>query len=184
MHPRTRATTELLLLLDTIAEANEGALAVLVESNQPDDLEWTRLTHPQAFLVARQINRQYAAELARRGLTTRRAVEAYYDRGRLDLLLRVLATTPHGYRANDIRFLIGSILWKQQQRDEALRAWPGFSAGAGGSFDVAIDQLRVALQPGPPDARNIEHILRNQEGRWLAASDERLRRFGFSADRY
>jgi hypothetical protein len=57
MHPRTRAATELLLLLDAIAEANEDALAVLVESDQPDDLEWTMRTHPRAYLLARQIHR-------------------------------------------------------------------------------------------------------------------------------
>jgi hypothetical protein len=183
-HPHTRAATELLLLLDTIAEANEDALAVLVESDQPEDLEWTKRTHPRAYLLARQINHQYMAELARRGLTSRNAVEGFYERTRLDLLLRLLATTPDGYRANDARFLIGSLLWKHRKRDEALRAWRGLAASAGDSYEIAIGQLRVALAaPGPSD-RNIDHILRNQEGRWAAASDERLRRFGFSADRY
>lgn len=183
-HPATKAATELLLLLDTLAEANEDALAVLVESNQPDDLDWTRRTHPRAYLVARQINKQYTTELVRRGLTSRRAVEEYYERGRLDLLLRVLVTTPGGYRANDIRFLIGSILWKQQKRDEALRAWRGLAASAGDGYAIAIGQLRVALAPPQPSDRDIEHILRNQEGRWLAASDERLRRFGYRANAY
>lgn len=184
MHPSTKATTELLLLLDTLAEANEDALAVLVESNQPQDLEWTKRTHPRAYLVARQINKQYTLELVRRGLTSRHAVEEYYDRSRLDLLLRVLATTPDGYRGNDIRFLIGSLLWKQQKRDEALRAWRGLAASAGDSYAIAIGQLRAALAPVQPSDRNIAHILSNQQGRWLAASDERLRRFGYRADAY
>jgi hypothetical protein len=35
-------TTQLLFLLDTIVQANEDALAVLVETDQPDDLQWTR----------------------------------------------------------------------------------------------------------------------------------------------
>jgi hypothetical protein len=183
-HPATRATTELLLLLDTIAEANQDALAVLVETDQPGDLEWTRQTHPRAYAVAGQIARQYTTVLARLGLTSRRAVDEYYARGRLALLLRVLATTPNGYRANDVRFLIGSILWQQQKRDEALRTWRGLAASAGDGFDIAIGQLRAALGATPPDARNIEYILKNQQGRWLAASDERLRRFGYSADLY
>ena len=184
MHPGTKAATELLLLLDTLAEANQDALAVLVESNQPDDFEWTKRTHPRAYLVARQINKQYMTELARRRLTSRRAIEEYYERGRLELLLRVLATTPGGYRANDIRFLIGSLLWKQQKRQEALRAWRGLAASAGDNYAIAIGQLRAALVPPEPSDRNIEHILRNQEGRWLAASDERLRRFGYRANGY
>jgi hypothetical protein len=185
-HPRTRGATELLLLLDTIAEANEDALAVLVETNQPGDLDWTRDTHPRAYLLARQINRQYTRELVRLGLTTRAAVEEYYERARLELLTRVLATTPNGYRANDARFLIGSILWKQLKRDEALRAWRGLAAraDADAGYAMAIGQLRTALASPRPDTRDIDHILRNQQSRWLAASDDRLRHFGYSADSY
>jgi hypothetical protein len=32
--------------------------------------------------------------------------------------------------------------------------------------------------------RNIDFILRNQQGRWLSFSDERLRRFGYRVDRF
>jgi len=183
-HPRTRATTELLLLVDTIAQANEDALAVLVETNRPDDLEWTRRTHPRAYELATRIQRQYAKTLLRLRLNSRSAIEEYYERGRLALLTRTLATTPDGYRANDVRFLIGSILWKERKRTEAIRAWRDLGSSAGDTYAIAIGQLRAVLANAQPDPRSIEHILRNQQGRWLSFSDERLRRFGYRVDTF
>ncbi len=183
-HPGTKVTTELLLLVDTIAQANEDALAVLVETNQPGDLEWTRRTHPLAYDLAQRIQRQYAKALRRRELESRASIEEYYERGRLALLTRILATTPNGYRANDVRFLIGSILWKQRHRTEALRAWRDLTVGASDSYAVAIGQIRVAVETPRPDPGNIEHILKNQQGRWLSFSDERLKRFGYRVDTF
>jgi len=174
----------LLLLLDTIAQANEDALAVLVETNEPGDLEWTRQTHPRAYDLARRIQRQYAKALDRLGLNSRSAIEEYYERGRLALLTRILATTPNGYRANDVRFLVGSILWNESKRAEAMRAWQGLTSGTGDSYAIAIAQLRAAMQSAQPDPRNIAFILRNQQGRWMSFSDERLRRFGFRVDTF
>jgi len=183
-HPRTKVTTELLLLVDTIAQANEDALAVLVETDEAGDLEWTRRTHPHAYDLALRIQRQYAKALDRRRLNSRVAIEEYYERGRLALLARILATTPGGYRANDVRFLIGSILWKERKRAEAMRAWHELGSGTGDSYAIAIGQLRVALESTPPNPRDIENILKNQQGRWLSFSDERLRRFGYRVDTF
>jgi hypothetical protein len=184
-HPSTKVATELLLLLDTIAQANEDALAVLVETDQPGDLAWTKQTHPRAYLLARDIMRHYAPEIARLGLTSRESVEHFYDQGRLGILTRVLLTTPNGYRADEVRYLVGEILWKQARRDDALRTWRALSATAAESpYATAIAQMRAAVQPARPDARNIGYILRNQQGRWASFSDDRLRRFGFRADAY
>ncbi len=184
-HPSTRVTTELLFLLDTLAQANADALAVLVETDQPGDLEWTKETHPRAYLLARDIQRYYARDIARLGLTSRPAVEAFYDRGRLSILSRILQTTPNGYRADDARFLMGEILWNEGRTDEALLVWRGMTAGPSDTtYAVAIAQLRAAVQPPKPDARNIRFILRNQQGRWAAFSDDRLRRFGYRVDTY
>jgi hypothetical protein len=183
-HPGTKVTTELLLLVDTIAQASEDALAVLVETNQPDDLEWTRRTHPRAYDLALQIQRQYGKALRRLDVNSRPAIEDYYDRGRLGLLTRIVATTPNGYRLNDARFLIGLILWKQSKRAEAMRAWRDLRADTGDSYAIAIGQLRAALESTPPDPRNIDYILKNQQGRWFSFSDERLRRFGYRVNTF
>jgi hypothetical protein len=184
-HPSTKVTTELLFLIDTLAQANADALAVLVETNQPGDLEWTKETHPRAFLLARDIQRLYTRDIVRFGLTSRPAIEAFYARGRLSILARILQTTPRGYRADDARFLMGEILWNQGNTDAALRVWRGMSAGpSDATYAIVIAQLRTAVQPAQPDSRNIRYILRNQQGRWLSFSDDRLRHFGYRADAY
>ena len=184
-HPATKVTTELLLLLDTLAQANADALAVLVETNAPGDLEWTKRTHPRAFLLARQIQGVYERDIVRFGLTERPSIEAFYARGRLSLLDRVLRTTPRGYRADDARFLMGEILWHQGKTAEALRTWRSMTDGPSDTtYAVVIAQLRAAVRPAKPDARNIRYILSNQQGRWLSFSDDRLRRFGYRADTY
>jgi hypothetical protein len=184
-YPHTKVATELLFLLDTIAQANEDALATLVETDQPEDLQWTKQANPRAYILMRRIEQEYARELARRGLVTRAAISAFYDRVRLELLSGILRTTPRGYRANDARFLIGTIHWQQERRHDALDAWRTLTAG--GADDIhapAIAQIREALRPAVPDSRNIELILKNQHGRWLAFSDDRLRRFGYRFDTY
>jgi hypothetical protein len=183
-HPRTRSATELLFLLDTIAQANEDALATLIETDQPEDLQWTKELNPRAYILMRRIEQQYARELARRGLVTRAAISAYYDRVRLDILSGILRTTPGGYRANDARFLIGTIHWQQQRPRDAIASWRGLTATLDDSHAPAIGQIRTAVGAVQPDSRNIDLILRNQQGRWLAFSDDRLRRFGYRFDTY
>jgi hypothetical protein len=183
--PATKVTTELLFLLDTLAQANADALAVLVETDQPGDLEWTKRLHPRAYLLAREIQRVYARDIVRFGLTTRPAIEAFYARGRLSLLDRILRTTPRGYRADDARFLIGEILWNQGQTDEAIRMWRAMTdRPSDATYAIVIGQLREAMRPPGPDVRNIRFILRNQQGRWQSFSDDRLRRFGYRSDSY
>jgi hypothetical protein len=184
-HPATKVTTELLFLLDTLAQANADALAVLVETNQPGDLDWTKETHPRAYLLARQIQQAYAVDIVRLGLISRPAIDAFYANSRLSILTRILRTTPNGYRANDARFLIGEILWTQGREEAAVRSWREMTgAPHDSSYVEAIAQLRAAVQPAPPDARNIRFILANQQGRWRAFSDDRLRRFGYRVDTY
>ena len=181
-HPSTKVTTELLFLLDTLAQANEDALAVLVETNQPGDLEWTRTEHPLAFQLAKDIQRRYGGELTRRGLSSRSAIERYYDEGRLAILAGILQTTPQGYRANDARFLIGSILWRHDKYDAAVRIWRTLRPTEDDTYAIAIDQIRSAVVADKPSVRDVGYILKNQQARWLVASEERLRRFGYRVD--
>jgi hypothetical protein len=184
-HPSTKATTELLFLLDTLAQANADALAVLVETDQPGDLDWTKETHPRAYLLARDIKRYYAPDIVRLGLTSRPAIEAFYERDRLAILTRILKTTPDGYRADDARFLIGEILWREGRSEAALRSWREMTDGPSeATYATVIAQLRAAVRAATPDKRNIRFILSNQQGRWAAFSDDRLRRFGYRVDMY
>jgi len=183
-HPGTKCGTEMLLLLDTIAEANEDALAVLAETNQPGDLAWTKMAHPRAFELARQIQRQYAHTLERMHLTSRISIEEYYERQRLAILAGIAQTSPKGYRADEARYLSGAILWKELRHKEAFRVWRQMSSAPEGAHAAAIEQIRIAVRAADPDERNIGFILANDEGRWRSFAAGRLKRFGYRIDTF
>lgn len=70
-HPSTRATTELLFLLDRLAEASRDALSVLLASDPQEQLRWTRNANPRAFRLISEIRDYYETERARLGLPRR-----------------------------------------------------------------------------------------------------------------
>ena len=178
-----------MFLLDRIAEASQDALATLLESNPEEDLRWTRNTNRAAYRLALQLRVHYRAVLSNQGLTTNAAVMMHYERVRVAILEGVLRTTPDGYRANDARFLMGSILWRQGRRMEALTAWQKVRAEPGDSYIAASSQIATALRGGtdPDDVnlhRQINRILRHEQGRWVDLSYDRLKRFGYRFDTY
>lgn len=194
-HPSTRATTELLFLLDRIAEANRDALRVLLTSDPGETLGWTRAGSPKAFELVVRIRWHYQREVDRRGLGSEEAITVFYDNERLAILNGIVRTTPGGYRANDARFLIGAIYWSRQQLDEALRAWREMSVDPEDTHIVGSAQLAQALRNASgrtdagalPDAaliREIERVLKNEHGRWVDFSYDRLKRFGYRFDSF
>jgi hypothetical protein len=190
-NPGTRTTTELLFLLDRIAEASRDALGVLLDSDPEADLRWTWRSNPAAHALVVELGRHYRAELTRRGLTTGDRITRHYDDVRLAILEGVLRTTPDGYRANDARFLIGTIHWRQGKRAEALQAWQQVTDVPGDSFAAASAQLADTLRmsktgrvPEHEVARHVNRILKIEHGRWWDLSYDRLKRFGFRFDTY
>jgi hypothetical protein len=143
------------------------------------------MAHPRAYELGRQIQKQYEGVLGAKRLASRPAIGEFYANGRLALLMRILATTPDGYRANDLRYLIGEILWSQGRLQDAYTVWRQLTPSPDGFYAPAIGPLREAMQSAPkPDSRTIDFILRNQQGRWTAFSKDRLLRFGYRADTY
>ena len=190
-NPSTRTTTELLFLLDRIAEASRDALDVLLETDPETDLRWTWRSNPAAHELAVELRRHYRAELTRLGLTTADRITRHYDGVRLAILEGIVRTTPDGYRANDARFLIGAIHWGQGKRTEALQAWQQVSEVPGDSFAAASGQLAAVLDTRKTGhvrdheiARQVDRILKLQYGRWWDLSYDRLRKFGFKFDTY
>lgn len=189
-HPSTRTTTELLFLLDRIAEASRDALAVLLDSDPETDLRWTWRSNPAAHELAVELRRHYRAELTRLGLTTGDRISRHYDAVRLSILQGILRTTPDGYRANDARFLIGAIQWRQGKRTEALQAWQQAGEVPGDSYAIASGQLAAVLRAKTAQtrehvlARQVDRILKFEYGRWWDLSYDRLKKFGFTFDTY
>ena len=190
-HPSTRTTTELLFLLDRMAEASRDALAVLLETDPETDLRWTWRSNPAAHELAVELRRHYRAELTRLGLTTGDRITRHYDSVRLAILDGIVRTTPDGYRANDARFLSGAIHWQRGRRAEALRAWQPVRAVAGDSYAIASGQLAETLRTQQTGqgrehelTRQVDRILKFEHGRWWDLSYDRLKKFGFKFDTY
>ena len=197
-HPSTRATTELLFLLDKIAQASFDALVTLVDTIPGAQLEWTREANGDAFAFIVDVRRHYLSVLRRKGLDSTDALAAFYHRARLDILTGILRTTPRGYRANDARFLIGSIHWREGHVGDALRAWRPMTIDPEDAYAASIARLHGAIAAetgsdrGNVDssetvrrlAQQINAILRAEHGRWIMFSLDRLHQFGFRFDTF
>src|SRR3954466_8506875 len=144
-HPSTKATTELLFLLDKIAQASADALTTLLDTVPEDQLGWTRDANRAAYDFIVDIRRYYSKQLARKGLTSKEALAAYFDNVRLGILAGIVRTTPGRYRSNDARFLTGAIYWRQQDLGGALRAWREMTSEPGDYYALSIAQILSAI---------------------------------------
>jgi hypothetical protein len=186
-HPSTRATTELLFLLDKVAEANRDALRVMLGSDPTAVLNWTRETNRDAYRLINEIRWHYRSELSKRNLHTELDIDRYYGKTQLAILHGIVRTTPNGYRANDARFLAGALSWRLGDNESALRTWREMTIDPDGSYLVAGPQIAEALRRVSDDAalnREIDRILKNDQGRWLMFSQVRLAQFGYKFDRF
>ncbi len=115
------------------------------------------------------------------------ALAASYGETRLAILRSILRTAPDGYRANDARFLIGEIFWKQGKTEDALRSWGELTIDAEDVYATASSQVLAAIRAAegrPPDPREIGWILDGEQGRWVVFSIARLRQFGYHLDTF
>lgn len=189
-YPFTRATTELLFLLDRMAEASHDGLIALLDTNPVHDLGWTRKVNPRAFQLAANLRAHYQSELSKRGLSSPQALSRFYDRVRLAILDGIVRTSPNRYRASDAKFLIGSILWRQGRQSEAVEEWRGLSCGPVDSYAAACAQLTGLIpasggvRSDPGFARQVAAVLKSEQGRWWDLSYDRLRKFGYRFDTY
>jgi hypothetical protein len=193
-HPSTKASTELLLLLEAIAQASNDALNVLLETDPADQLFRTARASPAAYALAERIHRGYRQHLARMGLIGSAAITLHYDAIRLKILERIAQTTPMGYRLAEAHFRIGAIYWRQQRTEEALRWWLQMNpdADSGEAPPRVIAALRTGRIARPVDRHalplqvraELDRILKSEEARWWNLSSERLRAFGYRFDSY
>jgi len=196
-HPNTRASTELLFLLDQLAQANLDALVTLLDSDPTEALGWTREANHDAFELIVDLRRHYAQQLGRKGLTTTKTLAEYYGKVRLGILMGIVRTTPNGYRANDARFLIGSIHWRNGDTGDALRAWRAMTRDPRDAYTSSIGRILDAIAQtgtdrGDVDSREtmriltlqVNAVLRAEHGRWIMFSLDRLQQFGFHFDSF
>jgi len=197
-HRSTRAATELLFLLDKLVQAGTDALITLLDTEPSAELRWTRDANPQAYDLIVDLRRYYHAQLERKGLASSDALGEYFDNVRLSILTGILKTTPRGYRASDARFLIGAIHWRRRDVGDALRAWREMTVDPSDTYAASIERILGAIgaytggDRGNVDTGQVMHLLsaeinrtlRNEHGRWIMFSMDRLAQFGFHFDTF
>ena len=186
-NPSTRATTELLFLLDKLAQGSLDALTTLIDSDPAEALRWTHRANPEAFNAIVKIRAHYRDLLERKHLLSPEALKAHYDGVRLALLQSILLTTPRGYRAGDARFLIGSIYWKQGKLASARRIWREIEVDPDDRYAVAAAEIVAAMRAAEErgiDQHRINRILQYEHGRWVSFSFDRLWKFGYHFDSF
>lgn len=182
LHAATRTGTELRFLLDTLVQGSYDTLTALLDVIPDVDLYWTHSASASAYDAVVTMQKHYRAELERRNLTTRGSLRLYFDAARISILTNVIETTPGGYRANDARFLIGAIYWRQGREAAALGAWSDLRVVASDRYADAsaaiVDALRARTGP-VVDGKRINRVLDAERGRWISFSHDRLKQFGY-----
>ncbi|OLC40380.1 MAG: hypothetical protein AUH43_26465 [Acidobacteria bacterium 13_1_40CM_65_14] len=187
-HPSTKATTELLFLLDKLAQGSYDALATLIGTS-PARMEWTHTTSAEAYELLLTIRRYYRSELDLKDLMGSSQLRGFYDRIRVAILTSVIATTPNGYRASDARFLVGSIYWRQGSVDEAARWWRDMTVDPADSYVTAYSQVLDAVRRAGPNGERLDRgainsALDDERRNWVDFWETRLKQFGYSFDVY
>jgi hypothetical protein len=187
-HPSTRATTELLFLLDKLVQASYDCLITLLDIRAANDLQWTARQRKDAYRLIEKLHAHYSSQLEERGIGSPAALRTFYDKVRLAILTALLHTTPNGYRSGDARYLIGTIYWRHGDQAAALDVWRGIVADPGDTFAAAYSQTLTAIQgeaaTEQPLHRRIDRALDAELGRWRDFSYTRLRHFGYRFDTY
>ena len=184
-HPSSRTTTELLFLLDELAQGSRDVLLMLLDTDPNEDLPETRSKDPEAHHLARQLQEYYSAFLSRRGVESARDIHRWFDARRLQLLTTIIDTSPAGYRAGDARYLAGEIAFRQGDLGAARKYWEAIEPDPRDAyFETYTAVLAEMRRPGSPDRTHIARLLQGVYGRWRVDSIDRLRKFGYTCDSF
>jgi hypothetical protein len=182
-HPSSKTTTELLFLLDELAQGSRDVMIMVIETRPERDLQYTASLTRTGFELAKAVKQHYGQWLFDRQLD-KPAVRALYDALRLRLLSTIVETTPDGYRASDARYLAGEILFNQDNLTEAHRVWRSMRPGPRDAYFRASSEVLEALDVAMPSPRELRRVLQAEYGRWRVYSIDRLRHFGHSCNTF
>ena len=182
-YPSSVATTELLFLLDKLAQASRDALLLLLSVDPAQELTGTENEHRTEFVVSLQSH--YRERLNYRQLSSAEDIKAWYDMVRLQILSTVIATSPAGYRAADTRFLAGAIHFERGDTSEAIRQWREIRPDSRDGYVEEYSRLLQELQwPEGIRVRQLKYVLDSVDSRWRRTATERLRYFGRACTSY
>jgi hypothetical protein len=182
-HPSSLATTELLFLMDKLAQASRDTLLLLLNTEAEQTATSTSTSTAQT--LTRDIQAHYRERLHQLQLESPADIKDWYDRLRLRILSTAIATSPDGYRVSDARFLIGEIYFEQGNVTEAAAWWGNIRQDARDSYAEAYSRLLDELRwPEGVRVRQIKYVLQSVDSQWRRSSLERLRHFGRACDTY
>jgi hypothetical protein len=180
-HPGTKASIELLFLLDELAQASLDTLQFFLEIEPSRDLKWTRKENPAAFDALVDIQDFYIEQRKKRGLDSHRSLLRHYDLIRTQILTTVLKTSPNGYRVNDARYLLGEMYWRRDRFSEAKRIWSEMRVEPKNRYAEASAGVLLAMNNGD---RAVNQVLEDEYQRWVSFYRARLQKFGYALDTF
>lgn len=183
-HPSTRASTELLFLLDEYAQASRDALLMLMATEPERQLPLTRDGDAGAYELAVRVRNRYLSWLRERDLDATARIRSYFDGIRLRILTTIIETTPGGYGAADARYLVGLIEWDQNRVPDALASWNRIGPDERRMYEPVYTEILREVRTGRPSAVRISRLLGAEYRQWLEFSKQRLAEFGYSLDSF
>ena len=180
----SRTTTELLFLLDELAQGNREVAETVLGTSVSADLTYSATNSPHAARLAANVGNDLRAWLAAHGYTQHESVGAAYDQFRLRVLSTIVETSPEGYREGDARYLAGEIFFRQGNLDQALEWWAPMRPQEGDSYAEAATAIRKVLDAPTLDSAALRRILWAETARWKEQNYQRLKQFGSRCDSF
>jgi hypothetical protein len=180
----SRTTTELLFLLDELAQGNREVAQTVLDTSVSHDLARTATISPLAARLAAGIGSDLRSWLASHGYTQQQGVGPAFDQVRLRVLSTIVETTPEGYRASDARFLAGEIFFRQANVEEAVQWWLGMRPEQSDTYADAARAILAILEPGKVNLGAVRSVLWRESARWHDVNHARLKKFGYRCDSY
>jgi hypothetical protein len=184
-HSSTKTTTELLFLMDELAQASQEAATTVIGTSVSKDLAYSAVNSPPSALLAANIGNDLRFWFAARRLSANLDTGRAYNRLRLRVLSTIVATTPNGYRESDARFLAGEILFKESDTAEAIEWWRPMTPVDGDTYAGAARQIKEVIdKEGLLDTFELRRILSTESARWAEINYNRMKQFGYRCDSY
>ncbi|HUQ86896.1 MAG TPA: hypothetical protein VM096_05005 [Vicinamibacterales bacterium] len=180
----SRTTTELLFLMDELAQGNREVAQTVLATSVSHDLALTATMAPNAALLAARIGNDLRVWLASHRYTQHEGVGPAYDQVRLRILSTIVETSPDAYRESDARFLAGEIFFRQGNIEEAMQWWGAMRPRDDDSYATAAHSILAILQPGRVDVGALRSVLWRESARWHDVDYARLKQFGYRCDSY
>lgn len=184
-HSSSKTTTELLFLMDELAQASKEAAMTTVATSVSKDLLHTAVQSPHAALLAANVANDLRLWFAARRQSARTDMRQAYDRVRLRILSTIIDTTPNGYRESDARYLAGEILYRQTDVAGALESWRPMQPTANDTYAAAASAItHVIDKAGLLDTGALYRIVSREAARWSEINYLRMKQFGYRCDSY